>query len=102
MVYMLPCTAPEKPLATCPDYDPKTEAEREAEKAAMSEHMDKVLVVMKEAGKWRDKMVANNLSRASVTCPSCGAKNAMKVSCAVGYNNHIHCRCSECDIGFIE
>ncbi|WP_288927329.1 hypothetical protein [uncultured Maritimibacter sp.] len=102
MVFMLPCTAPPNPVAECPDYDPKTDEEIAAQRAEMSAHMDKVLVVMSAAAGWRKKMIANNLPTASVTCPSCGEKDAMKVSCALEVNNHLRCHCSNCEIGFME
>lgn len=98
----LPCTTSPNPLADCPSYNPKTDAEIEADREALSREMDRVLLVFKAAGGWRKKMVAYGLRRAKVTCPACGEKDAMRVSCALGYNNHMRCHCEKCGAGFIE
>ena len=101
---MLPCTknAPEKPLFDCPELDRKTNEEVEAERREMSDSMDRFVKGLSALNKMKAKMIANRLPSAVATCPYCGKKDAMRVSVALGVNNHMRARCSACDMGFIE
>lgn len=100
----LPCTKPsgEAPLFDCPELDRKTDAEVEAQRAEMREQMDRLIKVMPKLEQMRRKMIANDLRSAKATCPWCGEKNTLKVSVAIGINNHMRAQCSACKEGFIE
>lgn len=100
----LPCTAQtgEKPLFDCPSVDRETDEEVEAQRLAMKEAVDKFVATMPKLDAMRKKMIANDLSSAKATCPWCDAKDALRVTCAIGYNNHLRASCVECGKGFIE
>ncbi len=102
----IPCTRwhkdSEKPVFDCPDLDRKTQAEVDAERAAMDAHMDKFFKGLPEINKMRAKMIAKGLSAAKATCPWCGEKDALKLTCAIGFNNHVRAQCDACEMGFVE
>lgn len=102
----LPCTkraeGSGKPLFDCPDLDRKTNAEIAEQRAKMDAHMNKLVRSLPAIGKMKDKMIANNLSSAKATCPWCDEKDALKLSCALEVNNHVHARCASCGEGFME
>lgn len=102
----LPCTRQsddaEPPLFDCPELDRKTDEEVEAERRAMSAHMDKIVSAMGSLYAMKRKMIANNLPTAKATCPWCGEKDALHLSVALSVNNHMWAQCSKCNEGFFE
>ena len=101
----LPCTKQmndEKPLFDCPELDRKTDAEVEASRAKTIEAMNRLVKAMPKLNEMRRKMIAHNLASAMATCPFCDEKDALSVSIALGYNNHMSAKCSSCGEGFIE
>lgn len=100
----LPCTkmSDGKPLFDCPSLDRKTDEQVAKERAEMSAHMDRVMSAMPKLAAMKRKMVANSLTRVKATCPWCEERDALKVTCAIGVNNHIHARCKSCGEGIME
>lgn len=100
---MLPCRkhAPEKPLFECPEVDRKTDAEVEAERQAMRDHMDRFVKGLPAIQGIKRKMIANGLAKATATCPWCGDKDTLTVTVA-DCNNHARAQCSSCEMGFME
>lgn len=92
----------ETPLFDCPELDRKTDAEVEASRAKAREAMSRLVKAMPKLDAMRKKMIAHNLTTAKATCPFCGEKDALSVSLALGYNNHMSAKCSSCGEGFIE
>ncbi|WP_162685487.1 hypothetical protein [Roseovarius amoyensis] len=101
---MLPCinNAPEKPLFDCPEVDRKTDAEVEAERKEMDDHVNRFVSGMAGLQKIKDGMVSDGTSSMTTTCPWCDGENTLSVSIALGYNNHIRARCSSCEMGCLE
>ncbi len=81
---------------------PKTSEEIEADKAGMREAIGRAMTMMREAIKWKAKMIAANKANGRASCPCCGGKETVSVSIALGYNNHMACQCSACGVGFRE
>lgn len=102
ILYKTPCRPGPERVAECPDYDPKTIGEIAEERAAMAKEMERAAVMMKAAGKWRAKMVAEKRPTGRASCPCCGGKETVRVRVAIGYNNHLACKCEACGVGFIE
>ena len=105
LFYKVPCTKQgdeHKPVFDCPGVDRKTQEDVDADRAAMSARMDRFVKALPVINKMRDKMVKNRLPSARATCPWCEAKDALMVTCAIGVNNHIHCKCESCGEGFME
>ncbi len=102
IAFKTPCRPGPERVADCPDYDPKTSEEIEADRAEMREAMNQAVTMMREAGKWRTKMIAANKANGRASCPCCGGKETVSVSIALGYNNHMACQCSACGAGFRE
>ena len=102
IAFMLPCHPGPERKAECPDYDPKTPEELAAERAAFDAHVDRTIKLIKAAGEWRRKMVENGLTAATATCPNCGMKDGVALTCALGVNNHLWAKCRGCGAGFIE
>lgn len=102
MAYMFPCRPGPDRKAECPDYDPKTDAEIEASKAALRDKMDRLVKAMPVLNELRATMIAGQVSRQIVDCPFCNATGRLHVTCAIGSNNHMSARCAECGEGFIE
>lgn len=101
----LPCTKQTegaKPLWDCPSLDRKTDEEVAQRRKEMDEHMSKFVAGLGKVEEMRKKMIANTLSSAVATCPWCGKKDALRVSCAIGVNNHMSAKCTDCEMGFIE
>lgn len=100
----LPCTkiGDKKPLFDCPSVDRKTDAEVAADRDAMSKHMDRIVAGMGAVNKLKRKMIDGQHRTAKATCPWCGEKGALRLSCAIGVNNHIRANCTSCNEGFIE
>jgi hypothetical protein len=101
----LPCTrqkADSNPLFDCPSLDRKTDEEVAAQRKEMDEHMTKFVAGLGKMEGMRQKMIAKSLSSAVATCPWCGEKDALRVSCAIGANNHMKAKCTSCEMGFIE
>ncbi|MFE3837318.1 hypothetical protein [Pseudogemmobacter sonorensis] len=100
--YMYPCRPGPERKADCPDYDPKTDSEIAASKAAMCAQMDRLVKAMPLLNGLRATMVKGRIVHQVVDCPFCGATRALHVTCAVDHNNHMSARCAECREGFIE
>lgn len=97
-LYKLPCVPGPEKAWDCPDYDPFTEAEMEARRAADEEAGRRAVILMTEAEKWRAKMVAAKQQTSQESCPVCGGDMTVSVSISLGYNNHLACRCSACGV----
>ena len=102
LAYMMPCRPGPERKADCPNYDPKTDAEIEASKAAMRERMDRLVKALPVMNRLRATMIAGQIAREIVDCPFCGAESQLHVSCAIDCNNHMSAQCAECGEGFIE
>lgn len=102
IAYMFPCRPGPERKADCPNYDPKTDEEVEAEKARMREAMDRIVKAMPVLSALRATMVKGRIARQIVDCPFCNAPGKLHVSCAIDHNNHLSARCAECGEGFIE
>lgn len=102
MAYMLPCRPGPERKADCPSYDPKTDEEIAEQRADMDRAMNAFVERLPKIAAMRRKMVANRLETAKATCPWCEESDAFKLTCAVGYNNHVHGKCVSCGEGFME
>ncbi len=102
IAFKTPCRPGPKRVADCPDYDAKTPEEIEADRAAMSKAMGRAVAMMREAAKWKAKLIAADKATGKASCPCCGGENTVSVSIALGYNNHMACQCSACGVGFRE
>lgn len=102
IAYMLPCRPGPDRKAECPQYNPQTDAEVEADNQETRKAMDRFLAAGPAIANIRSTMVAGNIGRQIVDCPFCNHPRAFHVTCAVGYNNHLHGKCAECGEGFIE
>lgn len=102
LAYKLPCRPGPEKAATCPSYDPRTDDEIAARKDEMSKRMDKIVAGLGKLSEMRKKMIAHRLRTATATCPWCDGKDALRISCAIDYNNHIRAQCGECGEGMIE
>lgn len=100
----LPCTKPtgEKTLFDCPELDRETDEEVAERRKAISSKMDQFISILPKLNEMKRKMIENNLPTAVATCPWCGAKDALRVSVAIQYNNHMRAQCTKCDGGIIE
>lgn len=102
----LPCTKQsedaEAPLFDCPSLDRKTDDQIEAERKAISEHMDRFISAMPKLSKMKERMIKGQNATAKATCPWCDAKGQLRVSVALSVNNHMRAKCLSCDMGFIE
>ncbi len=101
----LPCTrktSDEPPLFNCPELERRTDEEVKARRDEMRKHMAKIVSGMGELSKMKSKMISNGLRRAKATCPWCGEKDALRISVAIGVNNHMRAQCSNCKEGLIE
>jgi hypothetical protein len=102
IAFKLPCRPGPERAAQCPDYDAKTDEEIEAERESMRAYMDRVAKMIAKAAGWRKQMVAKEKRTARANCPCCGGKGTVRLTCAIGYNNHVWAECSECKVGFRE
>ncbi len=102
LAYMFPCRPGAERKAECPNYDPETDAEIEAGKAAMRAQMDRLVKALPILNSLRATMVEGRIAREVVDCPFCGSVRQLHVTCAIDYNNHMSARCAECGEGFIE
>ena len=102
LAFKMPCRPGPECLADCPSYDPRTDKEIAERKKAISLEMDLFVERLPKIAAMKRKMIANNLSSAKATCPWCDKVDAFKLSCAVGYNNHVHGKCASCGKGFME
>lgn len=100
----LPCTkqSGKKPLFDCPSLCRKTNEEVSAQRQRLSDSMARLASGISKVSEIREEMVQNQESYALKDCPWCGGKSSLEVKCAIGVNNHIHCKCSECGEGFME
>lgn len=99
----LPCSDErDNPLFQCPELDRKTAEEVEAERAAFSEYVDKIVAAMPKIFELKQKMVKRGLRIAKANCPWCDGKDTLRLNCNLDGNKHIAVKCSECDAGFIE
>ncbi len=64
--------------------------------------MAEYITILPKISEMKKKMIANNLSRAKATCPKCGTKDALKLSCAINYNQHIRAYCKACKFSMME
>ena len=102
IAFMFPCRPGPERKAECPDYDPKTAEEIAAAEKAMSERIDVFVKGLPVMNTVRSTMIAGQIVRQIIECPWCNTPNALHVSCAIGYNNHLSAKCKECGQGFIE
>lgn len=102
MLFKLPCRPGPDRAVDCPDYDPKTDAEVEADREATRAAMDKAMKMMAAAGEWRRKLTAAGKARGRASCPVCGGHETVSVQIALGYNGHMACHCNACRVGFRE
>jgi hypothetical protein len=102
ILFKLPCRPGPERVTECPDYDPKTDAEIEAGRVALREKMDRAAKLIGAAGAWRRKMIETRSVSGREDCPVCDGKGTVSVSIALGYNNHMACYCSGCQVGFRE
>ena len=102
----LPCTkqrgSTEKSLFDCPELDRKTQEEVDQQRAAMSAHMDRFVSALPKINEMKARMIAKGARTAKATCPWCGEKSALRISVAIGVNNHARAQCESCGEGFIE
>lgn len=101
----IPCIKQEAdhtPLFDCPQLDRETDEEIQERREKSRKEMDFIFSKMNELNELKQKMIRNKLSRAKATCPWCNEKDALKLSVAIGYNNHMHAKCSKCDRGIME
>ena len=102
MAFMFPCRPGPEKKADCPNYDPKTDAEIEAEKAAMRDRMDAFVKALPIISAVRATMVKGKIGRQVIDCPWCNTPAALHVYYAIEVNNHLSAKCKECGEGFIE
>ena len=102
IAYKFPCRPGPERGADCPNYDPKTDEEVEAEKARMRETMSRLVKAMPILNDLRATMIKGRIARQTADCPFCNAPGKLHVSCAIDYNNHMSAQCAECGEGFIE
>lgn len=102
----LPCTKQladsEKPLFDCPGLDRKTQEEVDQQRAAISARMDKIVSAMPKINELKRRMIERGAATAKATCPWCDEKSALRLSVALGVNNHVRAQCKSCGEGFIE
>lgn len=101
----LPCTkqtGDKSPLFNCPGLDRKTNAEVAEANARLTAKMDRFVRALPKISEMKRKMLANNLSSATATCPWCEVKDGLMLSIALGANNHVHAKCRNCDVEFLE
>lgn len=101
----LPCTAPmsdKPPLFDCPDQDRQTDDEVAEHKRKVRAEMDITIKGFSGLRKLKEKMVDRNLSVAKATCVWCEAKDALKLSCNIKGNKHLHVKCDGCGRSVIE
>jgi hypothetical protein len=100
----LPCTKQhgKKPLFDCPSVCRKTDEEIAAQRQEMSAHMDKIIAAMGMLQKIKESMIERGEPQTKNDCPWCKSLGTLHVTCAIGYNNHVICKCSECGEGFME
>jgi hypothetical protein len=102
IIFKLPCRPGPEKAVDCPAYDPKTDAEIEADREAQRCSVEKALVMMKAAGAWRRSMVAVGEETRLWSCPVCLGLDTVEVSIALAVNGHMACRCTNCGTGFRE
>jgi hypothetical protein len=102
IAFMFPCRPTPRQKANCPNYDPKTDIEIEADRAEMSARMDLFVKALPIFVLLRSRMAEQKTHRAIIDCPFCGAVDKMNVACAIGYNNHLSAVCSACNESFRE
>lgn len=105
MIHVLPrlcCKGGGTEILDCPSHDAKTDAEIEQSREKLRAAMDRVISAMPAMNAIKADMVMRAEPHRVVDCLFCGAVNSMQVGVAVGYNNHMRCKCEECGNGFIE
>lgn len=102
IAYMFPCRPGPERKADCPNYDPRSDAEIEAGKAALSAQMDRLVQAMPVFANLRATMVQGRIARQVVDCPFCNEPNRLHVTFAIDSNNHLSAQCAACGDGFVE
>lgn len=105
MIHVLPrlcCKGGGTEILNCPSYDAKTDAEIEKSRLEMQAAMNRVISAMPAMSAIKADMVMKAEPHRVADCPFCGAVGSMQVEVAVGYNNHMRCKCEECGKGFNE
>lgn len=100
--FLMPCSASPEAVVSCPDFrafTPEEDAERDREFAASMQRSRAFIAKLPE---WRRWMVANGKPQAKATCPCCGERGAVVVTCAIDCNQHVHARCTKCGVGVME
>lgn len=102
IMFKLPCRPGPEKAVDCQAYDPKTDAEIEADNDAWRQSLEKTLVMMNAAEQWRRSMVSVGEETRLWSCPVCLGLDTVEVSIALAVNGHMRCRCTSCGVGFLE
>ena len=101
IAFKMPCYPGPECKVACNRYDPFTEEEIAKQKSDMDAKLDSLVKGMKVLNELRTKMIAHKIPNIKAACVHCGGPN-MVVNCAIGFNQHLAVRCTDCDFGFIE
>lgn len=101
-----PCISQEfmegPPLFQCPNLDRKTDEDVEREVQEAEEAATKLFAGFGRVSELKQMMIDKQLRVAKANCPWCEGKDTLILNCAINYNNHVHCKCTECEQGFME